>query len=360
MTKNKPVAATGPDGSADLRNIPLKDIIDAPGFNPRDEVGDVSELADMIRRNGLLNPITVTPAPGGKFYLIAGARRRKACGLVGDDMIACNVRDDVKIDDPKSLAMAMAENDGDGRQPLTPMQQARAYKRLFDMVAGESDTAKHKAIARLLGRSSDGAYQNIRVTLRLLELNPRVAGMLESGGISKWAAVTITELPSDVREGVAARVKPGMTENDIKRAALEVRREADGSADTAPSTAAAVDLEADDAVDFAPSKKKPTDRTAPVAEKQRPATRAPAPAIIIFRNKGEVNEKIEELVGALLDAEAEEDQEMTARCRERLAALLWVTGAVEEVNPVDRDFVQALKVLVAKAENKRASGTSEE
>ena len=225
MAKTQKADAAPAAGMTAL-NLPLNMVRAKEGFNPREVLGDVGELVDLIRANGLINPITVCPgAPDGTYYLIAGARRFAAVAQLGHAAIAANVRTDLSIDMPEALALAMAENDNEGRAALAPMDQARAYARLMAKVAGKDDTAKHKAVAKLLGRRSPGAFQNIRVTLRLLEASARVRAMLEEGTISKWAVVTLNEIPDDVREAVAARLRPGNTEHDVRRIAQEVARE---------------------------------------------------------------------------------------------------------------------------------------
>ena len=333
------------NGVADLRNLPVDQILHRPGFNPRgDDVGDVTDLMEMIQHGALINPITVTshPSKADTYYLIAGARRLKAMRQLGHAFAPCSVRD-IQIDSPDALALAMVENDPDGRTALSPMATAKGYQRLYDMVKGATPTDKHRAIAKILGRKSEGAYQNIRVTLRLLELDPRAASLLESGGISKWAAVTLGEIPEDVRADVFAKLAPGMSESDIRRIAQDARRE----------RAAGVD----EPVDLEAQEKHPADAAKAERPTAPPVDRSAVSEIVLWRNKSEVREKIDEIVDDLLDALEDELEPIVARCRDRIAALLWCTGVIPEVTTTDRHFKAALADLVGKAENRRGRAT---
>lgn len=357
-----PVAAPRPgviptDG-ANLKNIPADRLGTMPGFNPRTEIGDTSELEGLIKKNGLVNPIAVCPIAEGadRYFVIAGARRLAACKALGHQNVPCHVYADLDLarDVLRAKAIAMAENDGEGRQALSPMDQARAFRGLFDLVEGPNDTAKHKAIAKALGRRSEGAHQNIRLTLKLLDMSARVQAMLSAGTVSKTAAISMSEMPDDVRAHVEARITPGMSEGDVRRLANDLRREAPAVA--APAQAAGPVVDLDDGSDVP---KAPAAPAAAAKPRNRPA--GYGDKVVLWRNKGEVRDMIDAVVSAIAVEEAEEESAKAEALRNQLAALLWCTGAIDDVETGSPDFQRALKELAgekpgAAAEDDEAEG----
>ena len=83
---------------------------------------DTPELADSIRRNGLLNPIIVRTR-GDFFEIIAGCRRYNACRKLGLRKIICHV---VELDDKSSFEVSLIENIQ--RRSLDPIEEARAFR----------------------------------------------------------------------------------------------------------------------------------------------------------------------------------------------------------------------------------------
>ncbi|MBA3845527.1 MAG: ParB N-terminal domain-containing protein, partial [Planctomycetes bacterium] len=183
-----------------FEHVPLSRIGRKPGFNPRQDVGDVSELAASIEANGLIAPIVVCPAGDGTngMWIVAGARRLAALEKLGRADAPALIRNDLTIGSPEALALATVENeDGDGgRKGLAPLEQARAYARLADLARGAiaaekglaaDDVKEHhvfRRVAKLLGRTSeskDAGAQHVRMTLRLLDAPTSIQDMLARG-----------------------------------------------------------------------------------------------------------------------------------------------------------------------------------
>ena len=90
-----------------IKEIPT-DLIDEPEIAMRTEIDrdGLWELADNIKQNGLINPITVRPK-GTRYEVVAGHRRLSACRIVGKLLIACVVRE---LDDGKVFEVMASEN----------------------------------------------------------------------------------------------------------------------------------------------------------------------------------------------------------------------------------------------------------
>jgi ParB family chromosome partitioning protein len=115
-----------PETFEDFQSLPLDQIL--PGseqpremFNP----DQLMELAQSIKTNGLLQPITVQKHADGKYRIIAGERRWRAAKLAGLTEIAALVRN---VEDSQRLELALIENIQ--RADLSPLEIAAAFERL--------------------------------------------------------------------------------------------------------------------------------------------------------------------------------------------------------------------------------------
>ena len=115
-------------GSADILRIPV-DLIEPNPFQPRMSFDQeaLEELADSIRTLGLIQPITVRRKEDGRYQIISGERRFRACRLSGMDMVPAYIRD---TNDQGMLEMAIVENIQ--RENLDPIEIAMSYQRLID------------------------------------------------------------------------------------------------------------------------------------------------------------------------------------------------------------------------------------
>jgi ParB family transcriptional regulator, chromosome partitioning protein len=151
--------------------IPL-DSLDANPYQTRTSLDEESlqELADSIQTMGLLEPIVVRAHGGGRYQVIAGERRVKACYMAGLYKVPAVVR---QVANQQAAAMTVIENLL--REDVNPMDQAQAFRRLADEFGlGLPEIAAHTGKSR-------PAISNF---LRLLHLPPRVQDMVRSGKLS--------------------------------------------------------------------------------------------------------------------------------------------------------------------------------
>ena len=126
---NKEVVGTSePQDTADILRIPV-DMIEPNPFQPRMSFDQdaLQELASSIRTFGLIQPITVRKIASGRYQIISGERRFKACRIAGMDMVPAYIRD---ANDQGMLEMAIVENIQ--RENLDPIEVAMSYQRLID------------------------------------------------------------------------------------------------------------------------------------------------------------------------------------------------------------------------------------
>lgn len=199
-----------------LRMIPLAQIRANP-YQPRQEFRP-EELADLeasLRVSGLLQPITVRPAPNGNGYeLIAGERRFRASTRLGWTEIPAIVRE---TDDKTLLTLAMVENLQ--RADLDPMEEADGYHRLMDEFA-----LSQQEVADIVGKDRS----TVANALRLRQLPAAVRRLLQDKQISAGHARTLLPLGSERAITDLAReiVAQGLSVRDTERRVQAARTSA--------------------------------------------------------------------------------------------------------------------------------------
>lgn len=168
-----------------LRTLRLSEIRANP-YQPRQEFR-AEELADLeasLRANGLLQPITVRPAPKGSGYeLIAGERRFRAATRLGWSEIPALVRE---VDDRTLLTLAMIENLQ--RADLDPIEEADGYQRLIDEFA-----LTNQEVADVVGKDRS----TVANALRLRQLPASVRRMLQEKQLTAGHARALLPLGSE-------------------------------------------------------------------------------------------------------------------------------------------------------------------
>ena len=141
-----------PGGAPVGRLVPLEDIEANPN-QPRQNLGDLSELIASIKEKGLLEPILVRPR-GSRFQIIAGERRFRAATEAGLAEVPCVVRN---ADDVEVLELALIENLQ--RKDLTPFEEADGFKTLADTYG-----YTHEQMAEKLGKSRSSITEMLSLT----------------------------------------------------------------------------------------------------------------------------------------------------------------------------------------------------
>lgn len=166
-----------------------------PGrYQPRTRMdpASISELADSIKAQGLIQPILVRPIDDGQYEIIAGERRWRAAQLAGLKQVPVVVR---AVPDGAALAMALIENIQ--REDLSPLEEANGLRRLIDEFG-----MTHEAAAGSIGRSRS-AVTNL---LRLLSLEKPVQELLARGSIDMGHARALLAVTGARQTELAQRV----------------------------------------------------------------------------------------------------------------------------------------------------------
>jgi ParB family transcriptional regulator, chromosome partitioning protein len=177
-----------------LEEIPVSAIVANPR-QPRQvfDEDSLAELAASIEAVGLLQPVVVRRAGAGRYELIMGERRWRACQVAGIAVIPAIVRE---TSDDDMLRDALIENLH--REQLNPLEEAAAYQQLLD-----DFSATHEELARRVGRSRP----HISNTIRLLNLPPAVQKRVAAGVLSAGHARALLGVDDPaIQEQLAFRI----------------------------------------------------------------------------------------------------------------------------------------------------------
>ena len=188
-----------------IRDIPISEIDEFPDHPFKvlmDE--DMEQLVESIKRNGVMTPATVRLKEDGRYELISGHRRKKACELAGIETLKCEVKELTRDE----AIIVMVESNLQ-RSVILPSEKAFAYKmRLEAMKRQAGRPAKENAsplatnlskgrsdeeLGELVGESKD----QIRRYIRLTELVPEILQMVDERQIAFRPAVEISYLTEE-------------------------------------------------------------------------------------------------------------------------------------------------------------------
>ncbi len=166
---------------APVELLPTAEIVPSP-YQARQTFDEAAlrELAMSILHNGLLQPISVRKTQDGRYQLIAGERRLRACRMVGVETIPAVV---YEFTDDRTAALGLLENMQ--RRALDPFEQAEGLRELLAMWRCPKDIA-----AKRLGIS----VQTLRAKLRLLLLTDEERGICRSAGLTEGHARAVLRI----------------------------------------------------------------------------------------------------------------------------------------------------------------------
>ena len=166
----------------------------------------VSELADSIAQHGLIQPIVVTPLSNGRYSIVAGERRWRACRMAGLQEVPVIVKEATK---QELMEIALIENLQ--REDLNPVEEAFGYRSLI-----ESFGLTQEEVATRMGKSRSAVTN----ALRLLNLNEDELDALKNGLITAGHARCLIGIEdTEIRAKMLAAAINGASVRDIERMA---------------------------------------------------------------------------------------------------------------------------------------------
>ena len=194
---------------ADLKKIyeiPLSEIDPFPDhpFGVRDDE-DMMHLVDSIKVRGVLTPATVRQKEDGRYELLSGHRRMRACELAGIDKLRCEV-----VDMSRDEATIFMVESNFQRTTILPSEKAFAYKMRLDAMKrlpgrpskNSVPVAQNKTSRELLGEQVGESQDQVRRYIRLTELIPEILQLVDEGKIGLRPAVELSYIPKDIQENI--------------------------------------------------------------------------------------------------------------------------------------------------------------
>ncbi|HEX9915919.1 MAG TPA: ParB/RepB/Spo0J family partition protein [Candidatus Bathyarchaeia archaeon] len=164
-----------------IKDVPVSKIRPSRFQTRETSVADVTKLAKSIERDGLLQPISVTPVEDDLYEVVHGHRRLAACKQLDWKLVPCIVE---KKTDEEQARIVLTENLQ--RKDLNALEEARGYKALRD----EFHYSLIK-IARMIGKSRP----HVSNRLRLLEADPAIADAVSRETITVAHALLAMAVP---------------------------------------------------------------------------------------------------------------------------------------------------------------------
>jgi ParB family chromosome partitioning protein len=197
-----------------LYDIPLSEIDDFPDHPYRvldDE--DMQNLMDSISERGVITPAMVRQKENGRYEVISGHRRKRACEKLGLETLRCEV-----VDVTRDEAIILMVDSNSQRSEIAPCDKGRAYKMKLEAIKrqqGErSDLTSATVLQKLDGKTSrellaensPDSHEQIRKYIRLTYLVPELQDFVDEGKIKMRPAVELSYLDEESQRDVVDRI----------------------------------------------------------------------------------------------------------------------------------------------------------
>ena len=193
-----------------IRDIPLEEIDDFPDhpFKVREDE-DMFQLVESIKERGVITPATVRQKEDGRYELISGHRRKKACELAGFETLRCEV---VDLDRDEATILMVESNFQ--RSQILPSEKAHAYKMRLDAMKRQgqrtdltsSPLGTKLRTADELAQECGDSRNQIHRYIRLTNLVPELLEFVDEGRIKMRPAVELSYLNEDCHRDVVDEI----------------------------------------------------------------------------------------------------------------------------------------------------------
>ena len=184
-----------------IYDIPLQEIDDFPDHPykvRKDE--DMDALVESIRERGVITPITLRPKEDGRYEIVSGHRRRRACEILGHETIKAEVREMTR--DEAIILMVDANVQ---RSSILPSEKAFAYKMKLEAMKrqGERTDLTLSPVGtklrsdEILAQETGDSRNQIQRYIRLTYLTPKLLDLVDGGRMALRPAVELSYLPEE-------------------------------------------------------------------------------------------------------------------------------------------------------------------
>ena len=185
-----------------IHDIPLSLIDDFPDHPFKVKIDeDMDQLVDSVKQRGIITPITLREKDGGRYELISGHRRKKACEIAGLETIKAEIKE---LDRDEAIILMVESNLQ--RSTVLPSEKAFSYKMRLEAMKrqagrpqkGNGAPVEHHLAAKksrdVLADETGDSREQIRRYIRLTYLIPELLELVDEGKIALRPAVELSYL----------------------------------------------------------------------------------------------------------------------------------------------------------------------
>ena len=195
-----------------IRDIPLDLIDDFPDhpFHVRDNE-DMVQLVESIKANGVLTPAVLRQKEDGRYELVSGHRRKRACELAGLTTLRSEIKDLTRDE----AIVYMVESNFQ-RTTILPSEKAFAYKMRLEAMKRQGQRTdltsatllqkSGKTSREIIAENSGESHEQVRKYIRLTNLVPELLQLVDEGRIKMRPAVELSYLDEDCQRDVALQI----------------------------------------------------------------------------------------------------------------------------------------------------------
>lgn len=195
-----------------IRNIPLDLIDDFPDhpFHVRDDE-DMTQLVESIKANGVLTPAVLIQKKDGRYEIVSGHRRKRACELTGLTTLRSEIKDLTRDE----AIVYMVESNFQ-RTTILPSEKAFAYKMRLEAIKRQGQRTdltsatllqkSGKTSREIIAENSGESHEQVRKYIRLTNLIPELLQLVDEGRIKMRPAVELSYLDEDSQRDVALQI----------------------------------------------------------------------------------------------------------------------------------------------------------
>ena len=196
-----------------IRDIPLELIDDFPDhpFKVRDDE-DMMQLVESVKERGVITPATVRQKEDGRYELVSGHRRKRACELAGFETLRSEI-----VDLNRDEATILMVESNFQRSEILPSEKAFPYKMRLEALSRQgkrTDLTSNplgrksdgKETAQIIGEQSGDSQTQVRRYIRLTNLVPELLEFVDEGRIKMRPAVELSYLDEDCQRDVVDEI----------------------------------------------------------------------------------------------------------------------------------------------------------
>ncbi len=196
---------------AKIRDIPLELIDDFPDhpFKVRDDE-DMMQLVESVKERGVITPATVRQKEDGRYELISGHRRKRACELAGFETLRCEV-----VDLTRDEATILMVESNFQRSQILPSEKAFAYKMRMEAMKRQAGRPSKENVSpvgtnlrtdELIAQETGDSRNQIHRYIRLTNLVPELLDLVDEGRMKMRPAVEISFLDEDCQRDLVDEI----------------------------------------------------------------------------------------------------------------------------------------------------------